>query len=192
MSFHTTPVLYVDIFIGPIRRSTHIIEVPFLAIARSLGDLWSYNSKIDEFVISPYPDTAVIEIEDNFKCLIFASDGLWNMLSALQAVNIVFNAEKSNSKFKNEQFWENPSELLVSSALNRWSLYGHRADNTSALTVMLDPIKPFDFCDANSILSNETVIIDKHNDYPKINLTFLTAYAEESNRCSSYELVTFS
>jgi len=25
---------------GPVRRSTHIEEIPFLAVARALGDLW--------------------------------------------------------------------------------------------------------------------------------------------------------
>ena len=41
---------------GPIRRSTHIDEIPFLAVARSLGDLWSYNSEENVFVVSPEPD----------------------------------------------------------------------------------------------------------------------------------------
>ena len=37
---------------GPVRRSTHIDEVPFLAVARALGDLWSYNAKNDIYVVS--------------------------------------------------------------------------------------------------------------------------------------------
>lgn len=45
---------------GPIRRSTPIDEIPFLAVARSLGDLWSYNSALDEFVVSPDPDVSII------------------------------------------------------------------------------------------------------------------------------------
>ena len=39
----------------PIRRSTHIDEIPFLAVSRSLGDLWSYNAELDEFIVSPEP-----------------------------------------------------------------------------------------------------------------------------------------
>lgn len=38
---------------GSVRRSTQIDEIPFLAVARSLGDLWSYNAAKDEFVVSP-------------------------------------------------------------------------------------------------------------------------------------------
>lgn len=48
---------------GPVRRSTPIDEIPFLAVARSLGDLWSYNSAVDEFIVSPNPDVSVIEID---------------------------------------------------------------------------------------------------------------------------------
>ncbi len=50
---------------GPIRRSTPIDEIPFLAVARSLGDLWSYNSALNEFVVSPEPDVHVIKIDPN-------------------------------------------------------------------------------------------------------------------------------
>lgn len=48
---------------GPVRRSTLIDEIPFLAVARSLGDLWSYNSDMDEFVVSPEPDVRVVKID---------------------------------------------------------------------------------------------------------------------------------
>lgn len=48
---------------GPIRRNTRIEEIPFLAVARSLGDLWSYNWKTDKFMVSPEPDVAVYDID---------------------------------------------------------------------------------------------------------------------------------
>lgn len=38
-------------------------EIPFLAVARSLGDLWSYNATTDEFVVSPDPDVGVLSID---------------------------------------------------------------------------------------------------------------------------------
>lgn len=31
---------------GPVRRSTHIDEIPFLAVARSLGKLWNFSPDI--------------------------------------------------------------------------------------------------------------------------------------------------
>ena len=48
--------------LGPVRRSTAFDEVPFLAVARALGDLWSYNSKEDVYVVSPDPDLRVIDL----------------------------------------------------------------------------------------------------------------------------------
>lgn len=112
---------------GPVRRSTHIDEIPFLAVARSLGrflldawksklivmyvardkeltsvplgDLWSYNSELDTFVVSPEPDVKVVAIDaESHRCLIFGTDGLWNMLTPQAAVAIVQAADRHNEK----------------------------------------------------------------------------------------------
>lgn len=125
---------------GPIRRSTPIDEIPFLAVARSLGDLWSFNSQRNEFVVSPEPDVHVIKIDKNFRCLIFGTDGLWNVLSPHAAVDIVRNAEfmnDRNSYYSKELL--NPSRKLVNRALEKWSTTRIRADNTSVVTILLDP-----------------------------------------------------
>ena len=142
---------------GPVRRSTHIDEIPFLAVARSLGDLWSYNSEEDVFVVSPEPDTYVypIDIEKN-RCLILGTDGAWNMLTGDQAVAHVCHAERSNeqhmlyphgnvmngSNLTSGRQWINPSKYLVDRAIERWNGNNLRADNTSIVTVMLDPPGP--------------------------------------------------
>lgn len=36
------------------------------------------------------------------------------------------------------QMWVNPSKSLVDRALRRWGTFGARADNTSAVTLLLD------------------------------------------------------
>lgn len=48
---------------GPVRRNTPIDEIPFLAVARSLGDFWSYNAALNKFVVSPDPDVRVVRID---------------------------------------------------------------------------------------------------------------------------------
>ncbi|CAL1269508.1 unnamed protein product [Larinioides sclopetarius] len=115
------------------------------------GDLWSYNYMKDEFVVSPDPDVKVMNINPNFhRCVIFASDGLWNMLSTQCAVKIVQAAEEENEKIILEggktngtgKQPNNPSKLLVDAALKHWFELGMRADNTSVVTVMLDPPGP--------------------------------------------------
>lgn len=130
---------------GPVRRSTPIDEIPFLAVARSLGDLWSYNSAVDEFIVSPNPDVSVIEIDPKrYRCLIFGTDGLWNVLSPKHAVEIVHAAEMENIRIALEGGcdWKNPSKLLVNEALERWSKSNMKADNTSVVIIMLDPPGP--------------------------------------------------
>lgn len=148
---------------GPVRRSTPIDEIPFLAVARSLGDLWSYNSALDEFVVSPDPDTTCISIDaDTFRCLIFGTDGLWNMITPEIAVKIVQVAEQHNEHTvlastesntvedpnqhngmnRSSKVWINPSKCLVERALELWTSSRMRADNTSVITLMLDPPGP--------------------------------------------------
>ncbi|XP_055840596.1 uncharacterized protein LOC129908239 [Episyrphus balteatus] len=129
---------------GPVRRSTAIDEIPFLAVARSLGDLWSYNSALNKFIVSPDPDVKVIKINPNtFRCLIFGTDGLWNVVSPEEAVDTVRDKEIINEHVSNlgveKNAWCNPSKGLVDRALKTWSSKKMRADNTSVVTVILYP-----------------------------------------------------
>ena len=62
-----------------------------------IGDLWSYNADSDRFVVSPEPDVSVHHIDlTRDRCLIFGTDGLWNMLTPDEAVSIVKKAEFNN------------------------------------------------------------------------------------------------
>ncbi|XP_045171809.2 uncharacterized protein LOC123533902 [Mercenaria mercenaria] len=134
---------------GPIRRSTQIDRIPFLAVARSLGDLWSYNYLKEEFVVSPEPDVSVHKLDPaTDKCLVIGSDGLWNMLSADESVSSVFDLEcQFEYKVINDptvplSYWINPAERLVQAALNKWRMRLMKADNTSAIVVLIDPLGP--------------------------------------------------
>ncbi|XP_075983481.1 protein phosphatase 2C [Anticarsia gemmatalis] len=134
---------------GPIKKNTPMDEIPFLAVARSLGDLWSYNPHNDEFIVSPDPDVGVLVIDPSkFRCLIFGTDGLWNMISPEGAVNLVQATERHNEaalvggSANQPRDWLNPSKSLVDHALERWSNTRMRADNTSVVTLMLDPPGP--------------------------------------------------
>ncbi|XP_038216108.1 probable protein phosphatase 2C 71 [Zerene cesonia] len=133
---------------GPIKKNTPMDEIPFLAVARSLGDLWSYNPQNDEFIVSPDPDVGVLTIDPSkFRCLIFGTDGLWNMISPEGAVSLVQATEKHNEAVlvgggNQPRDWLNPSKSLVDHALEKWSNTRMRADNTSVVTLMLDPPGP--------------------------------------------------
>nr|XP_017090608.2 uncharacterized protein LOC108121169 isoform X1 [Drosophila bipectinata] len=124
---------------GPIRRQTLVDDIPFLAVARSLGDLWSYNSRCKEFVVSPDPDVKVVKIDPStFRCLIFGTDGLWNVVTPQEAVDSV-RKEHLIGEILNEQDVMNPSKALVDQALKTWASKKMRADNTSVVTVILTP-----------------------------------------------------
>lgn len=65
---------------GPERRTE---TIPFLSIARSLGDYWSYVPETDCYAVSPVPDCSVRPID--LKCdkyLVLMSDGITNVMSS--------------------------------------------------------------------------------------------------------------
>lgn len=126
---------------GPIRRSTQIDHIPFLAVARSLGDLWSYNSQRDTFVVSPEPDVAMYRLNhQRHKVLVIASDGLWNVVKAKECVDYVYDLEMARKEMGEEEPQSHkPASALVRLALNRWNYYNYRADNTSVIVVHFDP-----------------------------------------------------
>lgn len=62
------------------------------------GDLWSYDHEIGEFIVSPEPEISVIDYDPEFhKFIILASDGLWGVMNAQEAVKIVSEYEEEES-----------------------------------------------------------------------------------------------
>uniref|UniRef100_A0A672H2B2 Protein phosphatase, Mg2+/Mn2+ dependent 1D n=1 Tax=Salarias fasciatus TaxID=181472 RepID=A0A672H2B2_SALFA len=112
---------------GPVRRSTVIDQIPFLAVARALGDLWSYDFYSGEFVVSPEPDTSVLVLDPRkHRYIILGSDGLWNMVPPIKACPLLQAPCGVSS-----------ARQLVSHALLRWRQRMLRADNTSAIVIAL-------------------------------------------------------
>lgn len=63
------------------------------------GDFWSYNSALDQFVVSPEPDVLVYPVDvRSFRCLVLGTDGLWNMMTPDRAIAIVQATEMHNEK----------------------------------------------------------------------------------------------
>ncbi|KHJ96499.1 protein phosphatase 2C [Oesophagostomum dentatum] len=128
---------------GPIRRSTPTESIPFLAVARSLGDVWSYCEDTKEFIVSPEPDLAVREITGDDVCLVLASDGLTNVLGPIQVAAVV-DEEESVSQIGVDRCEDlvyrdkhtNLARVLVANAIRNWRHL--RADNVTAITVMFD------------------------------------------------------
>uniref|UniRef100_A0A674B0T1 Protein phosphatase, Mg2+/Mn2+ dependent 1D n=1 Tax=Salmo trutta TaxID=8032 RepID=A0A674B0T1_SALTR len=93
---------------GPVRRSTVIDQIPFLAVARALGDLWSYDFYSGEFVVVP-----------GARHL----DGLWNMVPPQDVVSMCQDNDEAMVSCAT------PSCV--------WRQRMLRADNTSAIVIAL-------------------------------------------------------
>ncbi|XP_036817657.1 protein phosphatase 1D [Oncorhynchus mykiss] len=118
---------------GPVRRSTVIDQIPFLAVARALGDLWSYDFYSGEFVVSPEPDTCVLTLDPHkHRYIILGSDGLWNMVPPQDAVSMCQDNDEAMAPCG-----VSSARQLVSHALLRWRQRMLRADNTSAIVIAL-------------------------------------------------------
>ncbi|XP_015681305.1 protein phosphatase 1D [Protobothrops mucrosquamatus] len=121
---------------GPVRRSTVIDQIPFLAVARALGDLWSYDFYSGQFVVSPEPDTSVHTLDpQKHKYIILGSDGLWNMIPAQEAISMCQDHEEK--KYFMGEHQQSLAKMLVNRALARWKQRMLRADNTSAIVISI-------------------------------------------------------
>lgn len=118
---------------GPVRRSTVIDQIPFLAVARSLGDLWSYDFYSGEFVVSPEPDTTVMTLDPKkHHYIIIGSDGLWNMMPPRNAVNMCYSHDKMVGPKG-----MSCARRLGCTALLFWKERMLRADNTTVIVLAL-------------------------------------------------------
>uniref|UniRef100_A0A1I8B0E8 PPM-type phosphatase domain-containing protein n=1 Tax=Meloidogyne hapla TaxID=6305 RepID=A0A1I8B0E8_MELHA len=116
---------------GPVRRSTSTESIPFLAVARSLGDFWSLNPENNQFVVSPEPDVDVFRLKSSDNFVVLCSDGLSNVVTFRSIVQILNDVEK-----RNQSHSINHSHYLLQNALNKWG--GLRADNISIICIKLN------------------------------------------------------
>ncbi|XP_032401155.1 protein phosphatase, Mg2+/Mn2+ dependent, 1Da isoform X1 [Xiphophorus hellerii] len=136
---------------GPVRRSTIIDQIPFLAVARALGDLWSYDFYSGEFVVSPEPDTSVVILDPRkHRYIVLGSDGLWNMVPPQEAISM---CQKNDEEMV--PCGVTSARQLVSHSLLRWRQRMLRADNTSAIVIAL--LEPGG---SKETFHNEEVLLD--------------------------------
>lgn len=123
---------------GPITRNTELTDIPFLAVARSLGDLWSYNFRSGKYIVSPEPDIMhrVIDPKSE-RFLILGSDGLWNMVTSEASVQIVEKYDRTRI-LQGEQSSETVSHQLVKRGMDLWNYHLLRADNISVICVFFE------------------------------------------------------
>lgn len=158
--------------------------IPFLAVARSLGDLWSLNKQQNTFVVSPEPDVHCLPLNPKDRCLILASDGLWNMISCKEAISLTREFEKSKSAdLLDNNLKKSPSMHLLEHCLDLWSKSRCRADNTTVLSLIFETEHiEYDFDEFHSIYD--------FNDY--LNFTFIGDTIHSLNNTIDDDLGMFS
>jgi len=67
---------------GLVKKSGGLMRIGRLCVSRGIGD-----SDLKEF-ITPEPDTIVVEITSDYEFLILATDGLWDVVTNQEAVDI--------------------------------------------------------------------------------------------------------
>lgn len=109
--------------------------IPFLSVARSLGDFWSYNPSTKEFAVSPCPDVHILPLNPKEqKFIVVASDGLWNVMTPKQVVEFIHDYEN------NDQECHQPRDVVkavINEALRRWKRKNLLADNIAVLIAFL-------------------------------------------------------
>ena len=91
---YSTTTMTTTTTTSPNGTTTEYEQIPFLAVSRALGDLWSLNPETKLYSVSPEPELAVIEIDSNkHRAIILATDGLWNMVTPETTVEIVRNCD---------------------------------------------------------------------------------------------------
>lgn len=98
--------------------------IPYLNVSQSLGDLWSATEEYHDYLISPIPDVGIFSLDPTKHSL--ASDGIWDMLSPQEAVNII------HGLYKTTNLSDIPN-VLIRTALERWNEKGFPADNMSVI-----------------------------------------------------------
>lgn len=77
-----------------------------------VGDLWSYNFDNRQYAISPDPDVDVVDFNPyQQKCLVLATDGMWNLIDAKAAIKTV---EMTERKWFREAIYEKVSKVSAS------------------------------------------------------------------------------
>ena len=109
--------------------------IPFLSVARSLGDFWSYSPSTKEFAVSPCPDVYIHPLNPKEqKFVVVASDGLWNVMTPKQVVEFIHDYEND------DQVYHQPKDVVkavINEALRRWKGKNLLADNIAVLIAFL-------------------------------------------------------
>lgn len=109
--------------LGPNRVWMKSVNIPGLAMSRSLGD-----TVASEIGVISIPDIYEITLKENHKILIIASDGIWGVLSNEKVIQIAGRYYKKGNA-------EMACENLIQEALLAWNNEGSMIDDITVIVV---------------------------------------------------------
>ncbi|CAG9321288.1 unnamed protein product [Blepharisma stoltei] len=115
------------ISLGPLRVYIGVQNIPGLAMSRSIGD-----KKASDIGVIPDPEIIKIHLTNDDKFVIIASDGLWDVISSEQAVDICRFSWKSGHI-------HSASEVLIKEATRKWQEKQQYMDDITVLVIFLKP-----------------------------------------------------
>jgi serine/threonine protein phosphatase PrpC len=117
-------VEYDDGIDGPFRVWLGHMDVPGLAMARSLGDTVAHSAG----VISD-PEFSIYKFDENDKYLVVASDGLWEFMTDQEVIDIVATQTENRRTV----------DLLIMEANGRWMKEEQVIDDTTVIVATVGP-----------------------------------------------------
>ena len=116
-------VEYEDGIDGPPRVWLGHMDIPGLAMSRSLGDTVAHTAG----VISE-PEMHVVELRPEDKVMIWASDGLWEFMSNQEVIDMITGIDDPKVAV----------DKLVAEANARWMKEEQVVDDTTVIIIFLD------------------------------------------------------
>lgn len=84
---------------------------------------------LKKYGLSSNPDISVLELDPRHRCIILASDGLWDIKTCDEAARLLLQARQEGL---------NPARFLIDSALNQQRLKSKNSDNITVVGVFLN------------------------------------------------------
>ena len=123
-----------------VNGTTEVDRIPFLSVARSLGDYWSFNPRTEKYTVSPEPDVSAFPLNLAVqKFVVIASDGLWNVMTPNEVVTFIHDYQNELDEYHQPK---DVVSALIRDALHRWQTKGLQADNIAVLIAFLSEEDP--------------------------------------------------
>nr|CCA21994.1 protein phosphatase 2C putative [Albugo laibachii Nc14] len=120
-------VEYDDGVDGPPRVWLGHLDVPGLAMSRSIGDAVAHTAGV---ISDPEFFTHTLSASD--RCFVMATDGLWEFMNTKEVIEMTVNEESPKAAV----------DVLLAEANRRWMKEEQVIDDTTVIVVFMDPKAP--------------------------------------------------